>query len=158
MNLERTLKKFEKFGFQSLKFIDANDQYLKSYPHIIKAVSTLIDNLGSSSIVSIAHIAYGWMPTVLKEFDFSYIEKGFILDARKTSSFNDAKLFISILENSPINNSWIGLSKVLHFINPQFFPIWDRKVAKHFGINSYQITKKIKLKVQFIMHFLVIKN
>jgi hypothetical protein len=143
MNIEKIDQNFEIFGSQSLKSINTNDQYLKSYPYILESTSSLIDKLGSSSVITIAHIAYGWMPTILKDLDFSLIEKGFIIDVVKVSSFSDAKLLINNLDKSPINNSWVGLSKVLHFTNPSFFPIWDSKVARHFGVNNYQISKII---------------
>ena len=35
------------------------------------------------------------------------------------------------------------MSKVLHFINPEFFPIWDSRVAQHFGLKyDYQINNR----------------
>ena len=35
------------------------------------------------------------------------------------------------------------MSKVLHFINPEFFPIWDSRVARHFGLKyDYQINNR----------------
>ena len=35
------------------------------------------------------------------------------------------------------------MSKVLHFINPEFFPIWDSRVSKHFGLKyDYQINNR----------------
>ena len=34
------------------------------------------------------------------------------------------------------------MSKVLHFINPEFFPIWDSRVAKHFDLKNTQVNKK----------------
>ena len=52
-------------------------------------------------------------------------------------------LLNSLPNNSPVNNSWIGLSKVLHFINPDIFPIWDSRVAKCFNmLYPYQFNKK----------------
>ena len=35
------------------------------------------------------------------------------------------------------------MSKVLHFINPEFFPIWDSRVARHFRLKyAYQINNR----------------
>ncbi len=45
------------------------------------------------------------------------------------------------------NNSSVGASKLLHFICPAFFPIWDSRVAKaFFGRKkiSYQLVNKTK--------------
>ena len=40
------------------------------------------------------------------------------------------------IDKSPINNSWVGLSKTLHFMNPEVFPIWDNKIARLFGVTN----------------------
>lgn len=42
-----------------------------------------------------------------------------------------------------INNSIVGLSKLLHFSKPEVFPIWDSKIAdRQFGIkNQYAYNK-----------------
>ena len=35
------------------------------------------------------------------------------------------------------------MSKVLHFMNPEFLPIWDSRVATHFSLkNAYQVNKR----------------
>jgi hypothetical protein len=36
----------------------------------------------------------------------------------------------------PFAGSWIGTSKMLHFINPDVFAIWDSKIAKAGCVNS----------------------
>ena len=47
------------------------------------------------------------------------------------------------LLKSCINNSMVGLSKLLHFINPEIYAIWDSKVFKYITCkkSSYGIDK-----------------
>ena len=43
-----------------------------------------------------------------------------------------------------VNNSMVGTSKLLHFIKPDLYPIWDSKVCKVFSEeegNSYKVDK-----------------
>ena len=42
----------------------------------------------------------------------------------------------------PTNNAWVGMSKTLHFLNPDMFPIWDSKVAKVLGVSPTKMSKK----------------
>ena len=60
-----------------------------------------------------------------------------ILDAFDVKTSRDARNFVEGFASSPINDSCVGLSKSLHFINPEIFPIWDSNVAKTFGLQGY---------------------
>tara|TARA_B110000503_G_C7143596_1_gene411957 strand:- start:1064 stop:1636 length:573 start_codon:yes stop_codon:yes gene_type:complete len=124
-------------GNNCFNLIDPLNLYIKSYPNLLKATSFLIKEMKSDSLVAIAHLAYGWMPTILKKIDISAHNNNYFLTAATVSSYKEANNFLYNLEKPPINNSWVGTSKVLHFINPHFFPIWDSKVGKHFEITSY---------------------
>jgi hypothetical protein len=35
-----------------------------------------------------------------------------------------------------LNNSVVGTSKLLHFVRPDLFPIWDSRIAKLFGFRN----------------------
>jgi hypothetical protein len=100
----------------------------------------LAKEMGEDALSAIAHMAYGWMPTILKKFSDS--QPGIVGPATESRSFEEASGLIQSLDDSPINNSWVGMSKVLHFMNPEFFPIWDSRVAKHFGLKISQVNKK----------------
>ena len=114
-------------------------QYLKSYPSLLEVSQFLCNiaranpNIRKQAIVAIAHMAYGWMPRMLMNCDINHENARTIMHAVDVNSSEEAnKLVIEFLE-SPIHNSWVGLSKALHFINPENFPIWDSNVAKVFG-------------------------
>ncbi len=115
--------------------IDPENRYIKSYPYLLEATKLLHKELGADSIIAISHIAYGWMPTILT-YDFSKHDGNILDEAQSVKSFEEARTMIGKIDLSPVNNSWVGLSKVLHFANPEFFPIWDSKVAKHFGVSN----------------------
>lgn len=80
------------------------------------------------------HIVYGWMPTIP---DFS-LPAGLDPAARKrvVKLLNAARSRaltvdeLAWLVGRFANNSIVGLSKLLHFVAPNRFPIWDSRVAK----------------------------
>jgi len=137
----------DELGKNCFDSIDPDNLYIKSYPHLLEATTILLNQMKEDSIITIAHLAYGWMPTILKKFDISVNKSKHFLNAVKVTSYKEANFFLENLKTPPINNSWVGTSKVLHFINPSFFPIWDSRVAKHFGVSSYL---KLKDKQNFI--------
>jgi len=77
-----------------------------------------------------AHMIYGWMPTILElYFEPTKLDLGGATDlltkARSTGTLTDDELKkLSVL----VNNSLVGTSKLLHFIAPSSFAIWDSKV------------------------------
>lgn len=125
---------------EAIQCIDASEQYLRTYPALIKSTAILAKETGEDALPAIAHMAYGWMPTILKKFSDS--QSDIVRPATECRSFEEASELIKSLDDSPINNSWVGMSKVLHFVNPDFFPIWDSRVAKHFGLKISQVNKK----------------
>ena len=109
------------------------------YQDLCKISQELVRNYPDEAVFIISHIAYGWMQTVLSRFneDKNSDNLEIILDAiNKKDRDGGIELISSMHPDSPINNSWIGLSKVLHFINPSIFPIWDSRVAGKFKISS----------------------
>lgn len=110
-------------------------QYAKSYPRLIRAVRSLDGMPVSEQLAVTAQLAYGWMPTVLKRADFTDWD---LQRLQACQTIEDGLALIEAhVKGVPVNNSWIGTSKVLHFFAPHAFPIWDRRVALHFGLSSY---------------------
>ena len=128
------------------------NHYFKSYCSLLKASQSLcikakVDpDFRNHAIVAVAHMAYGWMPATLTKCDINdEIEREdekTILDAFDVKTSGDARNFVEGFASSPMNDSCIGFSKSLHFINPEFFPIWDSNVAVTFEMDRhYQIRK-----------------
>lgn len=107
--------------------IDANHSYQKSYQYFVEYFS---DGraLTEMDLVIGANFTYGWMPTILnfKNLNFDLAVDA-INAARGEIPISNSKLKAL---KSLINNSLVGTSKLLHFINPEVYPIWDSKVCK----------------------------
>ena len=141
MNHKRALDTLITKYPKAIQCIDASEQYLRTYPELLRSTAILAKEMGEDALPPIAHMAYGWMPTILKKFSDS--KPGIVGPATECRSFEEASELIKSLDDSPINNSWVGMSKVLHFMNPEFFPIWDSRVAQHFGLKyDYQINNR----------------
>ena len=150
MNKESAIQAIKKESEGGLKKVESElcrsngdqrmNHYLNTYCSLLKVSQSLCEQANgdpgfqSDAIVAIAHMAYGWMPTTLKKCDINgeigRNGRHTILDAFDVKSSGDARKFVEGFASSPINDSCIGLSKSLHFINPEFFPIWDSKVAE----------------------------
>ena len=140
MNHERAEDTLTSKYSAAIRCIDASEQYLRTYPALLRSTAILAKEIGEDALPAISHMAYGWMPTILKKFSDS--EPDIVGPATGCRSFEEASALIQSLDDSPINNSWVGMSKVLHFINPEVFPIWDSRVAKHFDLKITQVNKK----------------
>lgn len=106
-----------------------NDSYIISHPHIISYFAGL-EEIGESDLVRGAHMVYGWMPTVLNLYpeppNKSLAEVSLLLTVAKNSGVLENSRITSIA--AVVNNSMVGASKLLHFVAPQYFAIWDSKI------------------------------
>lgn len=114
----------------------SSDHYSKAYPILLDRLKVKNDKITWEQAIFALHVVYGWMPTIpqLKRImDWPDIEKenfikilNKILADKNTEceNFNKVKEFA--------NNSAVGASKLLHFLSPRAFPIWDSRVAKAF--------------------------
>lgn len=126
-------------NFQPIEtFLSVNEQssYLQSYPAMLAFFNDKQGALTENDFVVGAHMVYGWMPTIIT------FNKEKMNDA--LSAINRAKngelLTADELEaiKSCVNNSMVGASKLLHFINPQLYAIWDSKVCRYITGVSHQ--------------------
>ena len=122
LNFERLKKDAENFT------VFANDSYIQSYPEFLKYFES-IELIEKHHLIISSHFVYGWMPTII-QVDTRDLDKVlFLLNAAKSGH----ELTISELEilKFCINNSMVGLSKLLHFINPRDYAIWDSRIFKY---------------------------
>lgn len=95
-----------------------------------------------------AYFSYGWMPTILsldfinKDEDCKNIVE-YMNMVKEGKILNETQLETM---KRVVNNSIIGVSKLLHFANPSVYPIWDSRVANYFGIKS---ANKVKLYIEY---------
>ena len=152
LNFESARRNFDiEFVQQCVNNIDPRNHYIQAYPSLLDSTKILYGEMEEKAIPVIAHLAYGWMPTIPKNINFGKETNRKILEASKICSIDQSVNFIKSWHTPPVNNSWVGSSKVLHFINPEFFPIWDSKVAKHFtkGNNKKLSDSDIRMKSGF---------
>jgi len=101
---------------------------LISYKEFIKYFQD-IDTIEREHLVISSHFVYGWMPTIIT----------LKLDECDTclSLLNKAKSGVILLEHElitlkkSINNSLVGLSKLLHFVCPEKYAIWDSRIFRY---------------------------
>ena len=111
---------------QCLEDDNTGDQYNKSYQHFIDYFSSR-EILTEHDLVIAANFTYGWMQTILnfKSHDFELATQ--ILNKAKTSDRISSEEIIVLKQL--FNNSLVGASKLLHFVNPDIYAVWDSRVC-----------------------------
>jgi hypothetical protein len=106
-----------------------DDSYILSYPHLLSYFAAK-SSFGPEDVVCGAHMAYGWMPTVLELYpgspniDLPKAAELLTKAKRKGALTDDDIEQLARL----VNNSLVGASKLLHFVSPEQFAIWDSKI------------------------------
>ncbi|WP_282125622.1 hypothetical protein [Marinifilum flexuosum] len=120
--------------------IDENDSYLRTYNDFIEFFKSKTE-ISKHDFVVGAHLIYGWMPTIIS-FGFDEIEYNVQLLNRVK---NGELLLEDELESlkRAVNNSIVGVSKILHFIAPENYAIWDSRIHRYvtgkkssYGVNT----------------------
>jgi hypothetical protein len=75
------------------------------------------------------NFTYGWMPTIFKFCSDNFDEALNIFNKAKIG--HKLSLDNLILLKGLFNNSLVGTTKLLHFINPDNFAIWDSRVYRY---------------------------
>jgi hypothetical protein len=130
-----------------------DDIIYKNYFRLLEFVQRNISRRDSIDLIGISHMVYGWMPTMFDTTDEKIIE-----DAQIISTLWENILSGSLDDNflkkikCITNNSISGGSKLLHFINPNKYAIFDSNVFKsitnkrsyhyHFNIENYKLYMK----------------
>lgn len=108
--------------------VPKGSSYIYSYPHFINYFKNQ-KTFDEQTLVVGSHLVYGWMPRVLT-INTNKIDQAIkvINKARTADNLTDTDL--QVLKTT-INNSIVGVSKLLHFINPEKYAIWDSKVCSY---------------------------
>ena len=113
---------------------EADIHYKMTYPALLAVGKICKQTPNIDNIKILALATYGWMPTILdsmgytNETEIDAYEKKVVNDVRKAIErdvvqSNDLKNLTKF-----INNSYVGLSKFLHFLRPDLYAIWDSNV------------------------------
>lgn len=104
-------------------------KYFVVYPEFITYFKNIHKPLTKHDIIIGISFTYSWMPTILKSINEINEDILRILNIAK----NGSKLNKEDLESlkNCFNNSLVGSSKLLHFINPEIYAIWDSRVYRY---------------------------
>jgi len=103
-----------------------DDFYTNSYPHYVNFFAQKKEFTKEDIILGMG-LVYSWMPTMPKNINFKKLEEALpILNRAKNGGIVGKDEYVVL--KSLCNNSLVGASKLLHFINPEQYAIWDRKI------------------------------
>lgn len=120
------------------------DFYIKSYSYYVNFFVHK-EQLVIEDIISGLGLVYSWMPTIPKNIKFEVLDEALPILNRAKKGVNVSREEYVILK-ALCNNSLVGASKLLHFINPEVFAIWDSKIYSYL----YQDKSAYKYKVENI--------
>ncbi|HPD82237.1 MAG: DUF6308 family protein [Alphaproteobacteria bacterium] len=120
INIQTVLEDSQKVG---------HDNYTRVYPSLIKLFEQN-EELSFDDIVCACHVVYGWMPTMLKFNKFGKDNSELSNLINKIRNTGKADLMELNQIKYFVNNSIVGVSKLLHILRPDIFPIWDSKIYK----------------------------
>jgi len=114
---------------ENFEFVNKSD--LISYPEFIEYFKS-ISEINKHNLIIGINFTYGWMPTIF-DFRTTEIEKNIdlaieILNRAKNGKDLETKDYKHL--KSLLNNSLVGSTKLLHFINPEKYAIWDSRVFR----------------------------
>ena len=143
INIQKIIEDAKKISKDDIKSVEI---YLRSYPEFLKHFSN-VECFDKHNIIIGTHLVYGWMPTIIKLRSENYCDIIPILNQVKDGEIIDSENIDALKKF--INNSIVGASKLLHFINPENYAIWDSRVCNYLkknesisykvdNINSYQ--------------------
>ncbi|WP_046745348.1 hypothetical protein [Kordia zhangzhouensis] len=105
-----------------------NDSYIGSYTAFLNYFEEL-PKIEHKHLVISSHFVYGWMPTIIQLDTKNSGEVLKYLNAVKSNHRLKEDEINKIKEC--INNSMVGTSKLLHFINPHNYAIWDSRIFRY---------------------------
>ena len=129
--------------------VDKNSSDFISYPEFIKYFDG-IDEIKMHDLIIGINFTYGWMPTIFN-FKSNKLNKILIILNSAKNGIRPTESELGLLKKC-LNNSLVGTSKLLHFINPQSFSIWDSRIYRYLRNETphkYRLEKP-KLYIEFL--------
>jgi hypothetical protein len=117
-----------------------HDSFLLAYPEFIAYLASH-EVLTRHHLIIAANFTYGWMPTMF-EFQVADLEPAIAICNQVKAGHRIGTRELERMA-ATINNSLVGASKLLHFINPHQYAIWDSRVYRYIAgrHNYYQLCK-----------------
>lgn len=141
-NIDKLINEASKFQIYT-----NSNSYLISYPYFINYFANIqADKIETENLVIGIHFVYGWMPTI---FEFKKNEtKDLIVATNILKRAKRGEILISEdyqMLKELLNGSLVGTSKLLHFINPEMYAIWDSKVHSYLKKNFQELKLSYKI-------------
>ena len=99
-----------------------------TYPEFVKYFADL-EVIKLHNLIIGANFTYGWMPTMLKFKSNDFGSSVAILNKAKHGDLITEAELVTLRDF--INNSVVGTSKLLHFVAPSVYAIWDSRVYRY---------------------------
>ncbi|WP_332846994.1 DUF6308 family protein [Pseudomonas lactucae] len=127
------------FDLETTLRIDPDNAYIRAYPHMLSSLAGQT-SFTERDFICAAHMVYGWMPTILEIHATKMVSVAMgaqiLTEAKQNGALSHAQL-INLAQL--VNHSVVGASKLLHFVNPDAFPIWDSRIyAFVHGVKAHQ--------------------
>ncbi len=115
--------------------------YLSTYPHLRSTVAAL-GRLSTEELSATISMVYGLMPTamVLRRGDLEPLLRP--LDDLRTDGSRLGAADLEALA-AIVNNSIVGTSKLLHFVAPAVYPVWDSRINRFLNGTSPPNTNSV---------------
>jgi hypothetical protein len=110
--------------------------YLETYPDILALASS--GTLDKALFQKISLMTYGWMPRILR-LDPEHIQCA-LHALRGANNATLAKRPQIVEAIASCLHSVVGASKMLHFVYPATFPIWDSRIERFRQVPDSDIT------------------
>jgi hypothetical protein len=104
------------------------NSFFTSYPEFLRYFDD-IQNIERHNLIIGINFTYGWMPTIF-DFRSDKFDAALTVLSRAKKGEQVSKEELETLKGL-FNNSLVGTSKLLHFVSPNNFAIWDSRVYRY---------------------------
>jgi len=128
LTFDRIREDVHKIGFISV------DSYILSYQEFLEFFRLIDGKIDRHHLFISSHFVYGWMPTII-DLNITDIDNVLRLlnEVKNGKKLNSKELDVI---KKCMNNSMVGASKLLHFINPKDYAIWDSRIVRYITGNK----------------------
>ena len=138
LTLKNNTEIFEQIFEIANQFDPKQENYLLAYSYFVSYFQQK-DTLARERIVIGISFTYSWMPTILKTINLSEPDQLILIFNKVKQGHLISTQELQILKNA-FNNSLVGVSKLLHFIQPEKYAIWDSRVFRFLSGNEPHVS------------------
>ena len=122
--------------------------YMSTYPAIISLAGQ--GQINTEMFNQLCLMVYGWMPRILR-IDSEYLTAAVDAANSAKEATSEERCSVDIDSIASCLHSVVGASKLIHFLNPNVFPIWDSKIQAFRGLpNGYNHMAKTTSYLEYL--------